>query len=95
MHHIIDPRSGLPASGPWRTVSVAAGTCAEANAAATAAIVAGEDAPGWLTASGMPARLIGHDGRIARTGSWPEADDGHVEPPVVSCLAAFRGWAAR
>lgn len=95
MHHIIDPASGLPASGPWRTVSVVARTCAEANAASTTAIVAGEDAPGWLTAAGLPARLIGHDGRITRTGGWPEADDGRVDPPVVSGLAAFRGWAAR
>ena len=41
LHHIIDPATGLPAQGPWRTASVAAVTCADANAAATAAIVAG------------------------------------------------------
>jgi FAD:protein FMN transferase len=28
MHHIIDPRTGEPARSVWRTVSVAAGTCA-------------------------------------------------------------------
>src|SRR5215467_8318543 len=56
LHHIIEPRTGLPASGPWRTVSVAAASCAEANAAATAAIVAGDDALDWLTAQGLPAR---------------------------------------
>ena len=44
VHHIVDPRTGWPAAGPWRTVSVAAASCAEANAAATAAIVAGRDA---------------------------------------------------
>jgi ApbE family len=37
VHHIVDPATGLPADGPWRTVSVAAATCADANAAATAA----------------------------------------------------------
>jgi len=89
MHHIIDPRTGLPASGPWRTASVVAGSCAAANAASTAAIVAGEDALGWLVAAGLPARLIGHDGRIARAGGWPQTDDGRVDPPAASLLAAF------
>jgi len=81
LHHIIDPRTGLPASGPWRTVSVAAASCAEANAAATAAIVAGDDALDWLTAQGLPARLIGHDGLVNQTKGWPEQDDGRVDPP--------------
>ena len=92
MHHIIDPRTGMPADGPWRTVTVAAASCAEANAAATAAIVAGAHAPAWLADQGLPARLIGHDGQITRTGGWPEAEDGLVSPPADSWLAA---WAAR
>ncbi len=89
MHHIIDPRTGTPADGPWRTVTVAAASCAEANAAATAAIVAGADAPGWLADHGLPARLITRDGQITRTGGWPEEEDGHVSPPVASWLAAW------
>ena len=88
MHHIVDPATGMPADGPWRTVTVAAATCAEANAAATAAIVAGADAPGWLTDQGLPARLIGHDGQIARTRGWLEGEDEPVEPPVFSWLSA-------
>jgi FAD:protein FMN transferase len=82
LHHIIDPRTGMPASGPWRTVSVVAASCAEANAASTAAIVAGDEAPDWLTAQGLPAMLIGHDGLVHRTAGWPGADDGRVEPPA-------------
>jgi len=74
LHHIVDPQTGLPAGGPWRTVSVAARTCADANAAATAAIVAGERAEGWLAAAGVPARLVGHDGQVRRLGGWPAAD---------------------
>ncbi len=31
VHHIIDPRTGFPAHGPWRTASVAAASCAEAT----------------------------------------------------------------
>jgi len=90
MHHIIDPRTGQPARGPWRTASVAAATCAEANAASTAAIVAGDDAVGWLIAAALPARLIGHEGRIVRTGGWPQADNGRIDPPVNLSLARYR-----
>ena len=95
MHHIIDPRTGLPAAGPWRTVSVAAASCAEANAASTAAIIAGDKAVRWLTEQGLPARLIGHDGTIALTGGWPAAEGGLVEPPATSRLAACRSGVSR
>ena len=71
MHHILDPRSGEPVRGPWRTVSVAAATCADANIAATAAIVLGADAPGWLAEHGLPARLVALDGAVRIQGGWP------------------------
>ena len=76
LHHIVDPRTGYPAAGPWRTVSVTAPRCATANAAATAAIVAGADAPTWLAGTGLPARLAGHDGGILLLGGWPGGDGG-------------------
>lgn len=75
VHHILDPRSGRPAEGPWRTVSVCAATCVDANIASTAAIVAGERDPGWLERQGLPARLVRRDGTILRLGGWPEAGD--------------------
>ena len=81
LHHIVDPRTGLPADGPWQMASVAAMTCAAANAAATASIVAGEAAPGWLAAAGLPARLVSHDGRVRHIGGWPEHDGGQIEVP--------------
>ena len=71
LHHIVDPQTGRPADGPWRTVSVAAATCADANAAATAAIVAGQQAVSWLTQEGLPARLVGQDGEVRCLGGWP------------------------
>ena len=40
-HHIIDPRTGANPEPLWRTVSVAAASCVDANAASTAAIVLG------------------------------------------------------
>ncbi|MFI5066080.1 MAG: FAD:protein FMN transferase [Streptosporangiales bacterium] len=81
LHHIVDPRTGLPAAGPWQTVSVAAATCADANAAATAAIVAGEQAPEWLGAAGLPARLVSHRGQVRCAGGWPGEDGGRIQAP--------------
>ena len=68
LHHIVDPRTGLPADGPWRTASVAAATCAEANAASTAAIVAGRGAEAGWRRHGLPGRLVAHDGAVRLRG---------------------------
>ena len=88
LHHILDPRTGLPAAGPWRTVSVAAANCAEANAASTAAIVAGDQAPAWLAEQELPARLVARDGSVRPIAGWPEADGGLVEAPMVCRMSA-------
>jgi thiamine biosynthesis lipoprotein ApbE len=74
LHHIIDPKTGLPTTGPWRTVTVVAGTCVDANIAATAAIVQGEAAVDWLRAHQLPARLVENDGTIHYIGPWPDPD---------------------
>jgi thiamine biosynthesis lipoprotein len=71
MHHILDPRTGEPVRTPWRTVSVAAATCADANIASTAAIVVGEGAGAWLAGQGLPARLVALDGTATVLGGWP------------------------
>ena len=91
MHHIVDPRTGLPADGPWHTASVAAMTCADANAAATAAIVAGDQAAGWLAAAGLPARLVSHGGQVRYLGGWPEHDGGQIQVPQRSWVYAGAG----
>jgi len=72
LHHIIDPQTGLPTSGPFRTVTVVAGTCLDANIASTAAIVRGEAAIDWLTSCRLPARLVENDGTIHYIGPWPD-----------------------
>ena len=72
LHHIIDPRSGAPARGPWRTVSAVAETCVLANAASTAAMVMGAGASHWLTERAIAARLVDQDGAVTRVGGWPE-----------------------
>jgi thiamine biosynthesis lipoprotein len=71
MHHILDPRTGRPAKSPWSTVTVAGATCLDANAASTASIVLGPDAPGWLEDRGLPARLARLDGGTLVVGGWP------------------------
>lgn len=69
-HHLVDPRSGAPATGPWRTVSVAAGSCLEANAYSTAALVGGRTGRALLEAAGAAARLVTADGRALHLGGW-------------------------
>lgn len=72
LHHIIDPQTSLPATGPFRTVTVAAATCLDANIASTAAIVYGDSAIEWLAARRLPARLVENDGTIHYIGRWPD-----------------------
>jgi thiamine biosynthesis lipoprotein len=71
LHHILDPRTGLPAAPVWRTVSVAAASCADANTAATAAVIRGRQAPAWLASLGLPARLVEPDGTVLTVAGWP------------------------
>jgi thiamine biosynthesis lipoprotein len=71
MHHIIDPATGVPSRTRWRTVSVAAADCAEANIATTAALVRDDAALRWLGGLGLPARLVDRRGRVATVGGWP------------------------
>ena len=73
-HHIIDPRTGSSAITPWRTVTVTGATCVDANAASTAALVLGADAPAWLGLRGFSARLVRHDGSVAFVGDWPRIE---------------------
>ena len=71
VHHIINPATGQPAVSCWRTVSVAAGSCVDANTASTAAIIRSEAALPWLQSAGLPARLVRQDGSVETTAGWP------------------------
>ncbi len=73
LHHLVDPRTGRPAAGPWRTASVLAASCVDANVAATAAIVLGDDAIPFLNERGLAARLVGRDGSTELVGDWPHS----------------------
>jgi FAD:protein FMN transferase len=85
VHHIINPATGQPAVSCWRTVSVAAGSCVDANTASTAAIIRSEAAPPWLQSAGLPARLVRENGSVETTAGWPSdpgpgCDSGHGGP---------------
>lgn len=71
LHHIVDPATGWPAGAVWQMVTVAARSCLEANAASTAAIVWGDEAPFQVAQFGLPARFVGTDGRAIEVGGWP------------------------
>lgn len=71
LHHVIDPRTGRPADTCWRTATVAAASCLDANIASTAALVLGADGPAWLDERAVDARLVGIDGAVTTLGRWP------------------------
>ncbi|MBA3906422.1 MAG: FAD:protein FMN transferase [Pseudonocardiales bacterium] len=85
VHHIVDPRTGDIPDSRWRTVSVAASSCVDANTASTAAIVLGDAAPAWLAARTLPARLVDVDGAVTTTGGWPDPPE-RPDQPVRSAV---------
>jgi thiamine biosynthesis lipoprotein len=72
VHHLVDPATGLPVDPVWRTVSVAAGSCVDANTASTAAMVLGSSAPEWLGERRLPSRLVAVDGTVRTVAGWPD-----------------------
>ncbi len=71
LHHVLDPRTCQPVKPVWRTVSVVAPSCADANTQSTAALVRGLDAPSHLRAENLPARLVASNGTVCTLGGWP------------------------
>jgi FAD:protein FMN transferase len=72
MHHIINPRTCAPVEPVWRSATVAAYRCVDANAQSTAALVRGRDALAGLDRIGAPARLVAADRTVHTTRAWPE-----------------------
>jgi thiamine biosynthesis lipoprotein len=70
-HHLIDPRTGMPANGPIVQASVAAATCEQAEVAAKMAILS--DLPGAirrLEQHRLAALLLTAEGEAWRVGTW-------------------------
>lgn len=90
-HHLIDPASGGPVASVWRTVSVCAASCLDANIASTAAIVRGEPAVAWLSELSLPSRLVRAGGTVCHVAGWPPAGD---DLPAAAAPATIDGAAA-
>jgi FAD:protein FMN transferase len=81
-NHLVDPATGTSIEGSWRTVSVTAADCVDANIASTAAIVRGAAAPDWLRSLGLPSRLVSDDGFVTHVAGWPAEGDDLENAPV-------------
>jgi FAD:protein FMN transferase len=93
VHHIVDPRTGDSALAVWRMATTAAPTCVEANAASTAAVVWGVEAPDRLESMGLAARLVRSDGVVVTTAGWPRPDSAEADRhPVGVATASAPGW---
>jgi thiamine biosynthesis lipoprotein ApbE len=79
-HHIIDPRTGTSATAPWRTVSVTAASCVDANTASTCAVILGTEAEPWLRSRRLPARLVTARGRVETINGWPDDAQSAAQP---------------
>ena len=69
-HHLIDPRTGLPAESPWRYVTACAATCVGADVAAKIGFLRGESGPEWLDARGIAARFVTPAGAERVNDAW-------------------------
>lgn len=69
---LLDPRTGNRLDPLWRSVTVCAASCLDAHAAASAAMLMGDQAPAWLWEHGLAARLVGTDSLVLRVAGWPD-----------------------
>ncbi|WP_425861107.1 FAD:protein FMN transferase [Arthrobacter sp. TWP1-1] len=92
VHHILDPRFGLPASEVWRSVSVAASSCLAANAFSTAGVVRGFAAVQWFRDKGISGRFVDQRGRVVVTGGWPQQEFPESDLPKPEFLSSDNSW---
>jgi len=70
-HHLLDPRTGLPVDNELAQASVAAATCAQAEVAAKAVLLAGPVAGAdFVERHGLSALVVTRRGETLRLGSW-------------------------
>lgn len=69
--HVLDPRTSVSVEPVWRSVTVAARSCLQANTASASALVRGRSAIGRLRSRGLAARLVDATGSVMTVGDWP------------------------
>jgi thiamine biosynthesis lipoprotein len=90
-HHLVDPSTGRSVDSVWRTVSVAAASCLDANIASTAAIIRGDSAAAWLEGLGLPSRLVRADLTVRHVAGWPpDGDDLPVDTRSIAVAGRER-----
>jgi thiamine biosynthesis lipoprotein len=73
IHHLIDPRTGEPASTGIASVTVSAHTCVQAEVAAKTAVLLGPaDGGAFIRRMGLSGLIVGSDGSRLRVGRWME-----------------------
>lgn len=75
-HHLIDPLTGRPADSPWAQVTACGATCLDADVAAKAAYLLGEEGPAWLDDRGIPGRFRSASGEIVVNENWHAGVEG-------------------
>jgi thiamine biosynthesis lipoprotein len=69
-HHLIDARTGVPATSRWSAVTACGATCLAADVAAKAGYLLGDAGPEWLDLRGIPARFLTGDGTAIANDAW-------------------------
>jgi thiamine biosynthesis lipoprotein len=69
-HHLIDPRTGMPAESPFVQVTVRAASCAWAEVWAKAVLIGGHEGLELAAAYGLPVLALAADGGRATRGAW-------------------------
>ena len=77
-HHLIDPVTGRPAETRWQQVTVSGATCLDADVAAKAAFLLGDEGPDWLDERGLPGRFLWAGDRVVTNRSWQTALEGFL-----------------
>ena len=75
-HHLIDPETGRPSQTRWQQVTVSGATCVDADVAAKAAFLLGDEGPDWLDERALPGRFLCADDRVVTNRSWRESLEG-------------------
>lgn len=74
-HHLLDPRTGEPATSDLRAVTVLAGDARQAEVAAKVALLLGSVRGGaFLAARGLDGLLVSLDGATEVVGPWTRAE---------------------
>lgn len=69
-HHLIDPRTGLPAASPFVQVSARASECWRAEVWAKAILIGGPEAVRLAEEAGIPSLAVHRDGTVFESASW-------------------------